>query len=529
MNKGSLDVSSEQYASKPYVDGAKVLYGGQVIDWTGEVEDVTSPILDSSTGKRIVIGRMAQMSGEEALKVHAAAKAAWKNGTGVWPQMSMQQRVDGIIRLVEALKERRAAIVQTLMWEICKNTADAAAEFDRTMLFIEATIKAIKDIDAAEGQYQVVSGIQARVRRAAVGVMLALGPFNYPFNETYTTLIPALLMGNVVIMKIPTLGGLAHVITMEAYASALPPGVVNFVSGSGRVTMGPIMQQGVDIFAFIGGSKAADTVLKSHPNPHRLKVFLSLEGKNLAIVTPDADIDVAAEQCTIGSTTYNGQRCTAIKMMFIHESISQEFLTKLSQRINALKAGLPWESGVAITPLPEHEKITFLQNLINDAVSKGATVVNADGGGGQVFGNIMQPAIVAPVTENMELWHKEQFGPVVPVAIYKDIAEVYDYIYKMPFGQQAAIFTKSVASAAPLIDILSTAVGRININTQCGRSPDSFPFSGRRSSALGTLSVTEALRTFSVETVLAGKQNELNDALMRGAESACNFLAPLNK
>jgi len=528
MDKGSLSPSSDEFASKPFVDGAKVFYDGQVIQWTGEVEDVTSPILDSSTGKRVVIGRMAQMTASEALKVHAAAKKAWNNGVGVWPQMSMQQRIDSILRLVDALKERRTAIVQTLMWEICKNTADAAAEFDRTVLFIEATIKAMKDIDQVEGQYQVVSGILARVRRAAVGVMLALGPFNYPFNETYTTLIPALLMGNVVVMKIPTVGGLAHVITMDAYASALPQGVVNFVSGQGRVTMGPIMQQGVDIFAFIGGSKAADAVLRSHPAPHRLKVFLSLEGKNLAIVTPDADVDVAAEQCTIGSTTYNGQRCTAIKMMFVHESVSQEFLSKLSQRVNALKAGMPWEAGVAITPLPEYEKITFLQNLINNATSKGASIVNADGGGGQVFGNIMQPAVVAPVTESMDLWHKEQFGPVVPVAIYKDIAEVYEYIYKMPYGQQAAIFTKSVYTAGPLIDVLSTAVGRININTQCGRSPDSFPFSGRRSSALGTLSVTEALRTFSIETVLAGKQNELNDELMRGAETSSNFLAPLN-
>lgn len=335
-------------------------------------------------------------------------------------------------------------------------------------------------------------------------------------------------MGNVVVMKIPTVGGLAHVITMDAYAEALPPGVVNFISGAGRVTMSPIMESGVvDVFAFIGGSKAADTVLKSHPNPHRLKVFLSLEGKNLGIVTPDADIDIAAEQCTIGSTTFNGQRCTAIKMIFVHESVASEFISKLSERVNALKAGLPWEAGVSITPLPEPNKIVFLQGLIDDAVSKGATVVNAQFGGGLVSGNIMQPAVVAPVTESMDLWHKEQFGPVVPVAVYKSIEEVHDYIRKMPFGQQAAIFTKSVDTAAPLIDILSTAVGRININTQCGRSPDNFPFSGRRSSALGTLSVTEALRTFSIETVIAAKATDANIAIMRGAEGVSNFLAAL--
>jgi glyceraldehyde-3-phosphate dehydrogenase (NADP+) len=151
--------------------------------WHGPVEDVTSPILDSSTGKRIIIGRMAQMTAEESLKASAAAKQAWNNGKGVWPQMSQQQRIDTILRLVDALREKRDLITKTLMWEICKNTADAAAEFDRTMLFIDATIKALKHIDATEGAYQTVSGIQARVRRAAIGVMMALGPFNYPVSN----------------------------------------------------------------------------------------------------------------------------------------------------------------------------------------------------------------------------------------------------------------------------------------------------------------------------------------------------------
>lgn len=336
-------------------------------------------------------------------------------------------------------------------------------------------------------------------------------------------------MGNVVVMKIPTVGGLAHVLTMEAYAKTFPPGVVNFVSGSGRVTMGPIMKTGVDVFAFIGGSKAADILLASHPNPHRLKVFLSLEGKNLGIVAPCADLDVAAEQCTLGSTTYNGQRCTAIKMMFVHQSVAQEFVKKLTDRINALKFGLPWEAGVAITPLPEPNKINFLKTLIDDAVSKGANVVNEAEGGGKVFGSLMFPAVVTGVTESMRLWHEEQFGPVVPIAFYNDIEEVHDYIDKMPFGQQAAIFTQSPETAAPLIDILSTAVGRININTQCGRSPDVFPFSGRRSSAMGTLSVTEALRTFSVETVLAGKASDVNDQIMAAAEHHSKFLSPIAK
>jgi glyceraldehyde-3-phosphate dehydrogenase (NADP+) len=254
-----------------------------------------------------------------------------------------------------------------------RSTTDAASEFDRTVAFIRASIDNVKEISS--GSWNLISGITTRVRRLAVGIMLALGPFNYPFNETYATLIPALLAGNVVIMKVPTIGGMAHMLTMEAFKASFPPGVINFVSGSGRKTMPPIMRTGdVDMLAFIGGSKTADLLIKEHPAPHRLKIFLQLEGKNLGIVYPDADLEVAVEQIVLGSTSYNGQRCTAIKLVMIHESIADTFLERLAQKVDSLKVGLPWEEGVAITPLPESDKPAYLQDLIADAVSMGAKV-----------------------------------------------------------------------------------------------------------------------------------------------------------
>lgn len=314
---------------------------------------------------------------------------------------------------------------------------------------------------------------------------------------------------------------------MEAYASCFPPGVVNFISGAGRLTMGPVMRLGPDIFAFIGGSSTADVLLKEHPAPHRLRIFLSLEGKNPGIVTASSDVDTAVEQCLLGATTYNGQRCTAIKIIFVHESLANEFVSKFSARVTSLKLGLPWEEGVLITPLPEPDRPAFLANLIQDALSKGAHVMNEEGG--KLYGNLMRPAVLYPVSKEMRLWSEEQFGPVVPIASFQDISEIKAYISDMPFGQQAAIFSNSVEEASSLIDFLSTAVGRINLNTQCSRSPDILPFSGRRSSANGTLSVSEALKAFSIETVVAGKSNEVNEHLLRQSESASNFLMPLSK
>jgi hypothetical protein len=136
-----------------------------------------------------------------------------------------------------------------------------------------------------------------------------------PLNEMYAVLIPALLMGNVAVLKLPAVGGLVHALTARAFAAALPPGAISFVSGAGRQTLGPIMASGkVDVLGFIGGTSGADALIRAHPAPHRLKVFAQLAAKNLGVVLPDADLDAAAAQCALGATSYNGQRCTAIKL-----------------------------------------------------------------------------------------------------------------------------------------------------------------------------------------------------------------------
>lgn len=265
-----VESTDAEYLSKPFVQGAKTFYGGIISEWTGKIERVTSPIIDATTNSRTIIGELAQMGSEDVLKVVESAKVAWKNGQGVWPQMSPEERMAALQNVVSALKDRRDEIVKVLMWEICKTSADAAAEFDRTMTFIEATIDTFRRTDTFHGAWKVVGGILSKVRRAAIGIMMCLGPFNYPFNETYATLIPALLAGNIVIMKVPNTGGLAHILTMEAYAKNLPPGTINFYSGSGRETVAPMMATGaIDVLAFIGGSSAADVSLL-----YRLNIYV---------------------------------------------------------------------------------------------------------------------------------------------------------------------------------------------------------------------------------------------------------------
>jgi len=502
------------YKTRPMVDGRKVLCNGTVTPWTGAVQEVFAPIYEpGSADKKVLIGYQARFDEADSLKALDAATASWNMGRGEWAQATPAHRIAKVQELVAELMPLRDQIISVLMWEIAKTKADATKEFDRTMEFIADVIKTYKAMLDKDNKFLQEGGVLAQVKRGPLGVMLNLGPFNYPFNETYCTLIPALLMGNSVVMKLPNVGCLAHICTMEVYAKVFPPGVVNFISGAGRTTMPPIMKTGkIDIFAFIGGSTAADALLKQHPTPHKLHACLSLDAKNLCVVMDDVDIAATVKECITGTLSYNGQRCTALKLLFVHSAIVDKFVELFVEAVDAMKLALPWEDGVKLTPLPEPNKPQYLKDLIEDACSKGAKVVN--GLGTQANGPFVRPTVVYPVNKEMRVWQEEQFGPLIPIAPFSTFDECYDYLAESTFGQQAAVFAKDVDKCAPLLDALAHSVGRVNVNAQCQRGPDSFPFTGRKSSALGTLSVSAALKTVSIESVLATKDDKLGAQTM---------------
>lgn len=182
---------------------------------------------DSLTFQPQIIGQMPQMNPEQTSQVLQDAKEAWNGGMGTWPQMSLKERIRAIEKFLLELATQRELIVQTLMWEIGKNRKDAEAEFDRTVEFCEKVIEVIRKDPEYSAGWQTIGSTKAFVRRAAVGIIMCLGPMNYPLNETYATLIPALLMGNVAVMKIPTVGGLAHLLTSKCllYSSCVLEGV----------------------------------------------------------------------------------------------------------------------------------------------------------------------------------------------------------------------------------------------------------------------------------------------------------------
>ena len=455
----TLKTIPEAFKIDSLVKQTTYLVDGELKEWSGKMTDVYSTISSTDTYEPTLLGSVPELTKTEAFEALDSASQAYNNGQGLWPTMKVGDRIACMEKFAEQMKTKRDTIVKYLMWEIGKNLGDSEKEFDRTVDYIYDTIDDYKQLDRNSAKFQKHSGVYAHIRRGPIGVVLCLGPYNYPLNETFALLIPALIMGNTTVFK------------------------------------------------------PANALQNSHPKANRLRSVLGLEAKNPGIILPDADLDLAINECIAGTLSFNGQRCTALKILYVHESISEEFNKRFCEKVDALKFGNPWEDGVKLTPLPEPNKPSYIQGLIEDAQSKGAKILNSKGG--EVSDNFIFPAVLYPVTKDMEVYKEEQFGPVIPIITFTDVQQVLDDMAESNYGQQVSVFGEDADTLAPLFDVLVNLVCRVNLNSSCQRGPDVFPFTGRKDSAFSTLSVRDALRSFSIRTFVATKENDANKTILK--------------
>ena len=482
----------------------KYLINGELKTWEGTRELVYSPmgkVDKDGFVDRVFLGESPTLDESVGLEALGAAKQAYNNGRGFWPTASATQRITCMEHFLKLMVLKREEVSTLLMWEIAKNKSASYKEFDRTVDYIKDTIEEYKELQRRGSHIASKGDVISQVRRGPLGVVLCLGPYNYPLNETFCLLIPSVLMGNTIVFKPAKYGVLLLTPLMEAFKEAFPPGVINVIFGRGRTLAGPIMKTGdVDVLALIGNSKSSNALAAQHPKSNRLRQVLGLEAKNPAIVFEDANLDKAIKQCVAGALSFNGQRCTALKIIFVHKSISAEFVTRFSDAVDKLKLDHP-ENNSDLTPLPEANKVDYMDEYVFDAKEKGANVMNKRAG--KVNETSYFPAVLFPVNKHMRIFHEEQFGPVVPIVEYDKLEEVMDAIAESDHGQQCSVFSENEATISYVVDNLVNQVCRVNINTSCQRGPDYLPFTGRKDSAVGTLSVHDALRSFSIRTVVA--------------------------
>ena len=242
----------------------EILAGGRFA-WKGETVPSVSPVplrRHDGLAAYAMLGSSPACDEEHARLALDAAVEAWNDGDGIWPMMSIEGRAMVLGALLDRIRPLRERIASHIMWGVGKGWNEALNEFDRTLEYAADTISAGLDLQQRMRTDQSLQQVTGHAELQPIGVALCVGPYNYPFYETMTNVIPALLTGNTVIIKAPPRGELLYAPLLPIFDKLLPQGALNMIFGDGVDLLPMLMRSGsIDVFAFIGTSRVADALL----------------------------------------------------------------------------------------------------------------------------------------------------------------------------------------------------------------------------------------------------------------------------
>lgn len=476
----------------------KNLFNGNWIESnTKKLIDIKSPIDNN------IIGSIQQMTKEEVDKSIENSKKAQK----LWADTPINERSRILNKAADIIEENVEELSDILVIEIAKDRKSAVSEVKRTADFIRFTADVSKQLEGETIPGDSFPGMKNNkisvVTRVPLGVVLAISPFNYPINLSASKIAPALAAGNSVILKPPTQGSISTLYLAQVFNEAgIPSGVLNTITGRGSEIGDYIVtHKDIDFINFTGSTDVGQHISKiSTMKP----ILLELGGKDAAIVLDDADLDEAADNIVAGAYSYSGQRCTAVKRVLAIDSIADELVSKVKDRVEKLKVGHPEEEGVVVSTLINSKSADFVMELIDDAKSKGAKLLV----GGNRKDNLIYPTLFDNVGLDMRIAWEEPFGPVLPIIRVKSIDEAIKISNESTYGLQGCIFTKNIDRAFYIANKLE--VGTVQVNNKPERGPDHFPFLGVKASGMGTQGIRYSIEAMSRPKAIVLNLNKAN-------------------
>ena len=436
-----------------------------------------------------IVGTVQACSTEEANQVIITAK----ENVECWNEKTQREKADILIKSAKLMREWADSLGYIMMKEIGKPLKSAISEIVRTSEFFEATAEAGLQLEGEAISGDAFKGFSkdkmSITYRVPLGVILCIGPFNYPFNLTGSKIAPALMAGNTVVVKPPSQGAITPLFFgLILEKAGVPPGVFNVITGKGSEIGDYLVKHPlINMVSFTGSSETGKhlaSVAGMKP------LLLELGGKDAAIVLNDADLELTTDAIVSGAFSYSGQRCTAVKRVLPMPGIANELIESVKKKTMNLSIGNP-EENATIGPLISSKQCEFVQTLIDDALEKGATLIC----GNKREGNILWPTLLDDVTTDMRIAWEEPFGPVLPFIRTKNVQEAVEISNKSEYGLQGMIFTENINLAFHIAQELE--VGTVQINGRSERGPDHFPFLGTKSSGLGTQGIKYSIEAMS--------------------------------
>lgn len=448
--------------------------------------DVISPIDNH------VIGRLQVVTTKEIDAVFEKAKGAQH----AWEATPLNKRIHIMHLVADWIRHFEEYLTTLLIKEIGKTHDEAKGEIVRTADLVDYFADEAQSIKGETLDSDNFPGFEkgriAMIERVAYGVVVAIAPFNYPVNLSASKIAPALLMGNSVVFKPPTQGGISGVHLARIFQKAgVPDGVLTCVTGGGsEIGNYLVSHPDIDLVTFTGSS---DTGVAISQKASMVPLVFECGGNNPAVVLPDADLHQATREIVKGAFSYAGQRCTAIKYVLGTKKILDALLPLVvSTMKDMIHAGDPRSPQTKfVGPVISESAAIHIESVIQDAVKSGAKIVT----GGKRKGSLIEPTVLARVKPEMTVVKKELFGPVVSFMEIKKMDEAIKIINNSNYGLQASVFSRDEGSALSFAKYLK--VGTVQINGSPQRGPDHFPFLGVKKSGVGVQGVRYSLESMS--------------------------------
>ncbi|CDY55249.1 BnaC02g44970D [Brassica napus] len=374
---------------------------------------------------------------EEVNKVMEMAKSAQKS----WAKTPLWKRAEILHKAAAILKDNKAPIAESLVKEIAKPAKDSVTEVVRSGDLISYCAEEGVRI-LGEGKFLLSDSFPGNERtkycltsKIPLGVVLAIPPFNYPVNLAVSKIAPALIAGNSLVLKPPTQGAVSCLHMVHCFHLAgFPKGLISCITGKGSeigdfLTMHPAVNLISCIFLIFTGGDIGISISKK---AGMIPLQMELGGKDACIVLEDADLDLVASNIIKGGFSYSGQRCTAVKVVLVMESVADELVEKVKAKVAKLTVGPP-EENCDITAVVSEPSANFIEGLVMDAKDKGATFCQEY----KRQGNLIWPLLLDNVRPDMRIAWEEPFGPVLPVLRINSVEEGINHCNASNFGLQS--------------------------------------------------------------------------------------------
>ncbi|GGI13501.1 aldehyde dehydrogenase family protein [Gottfriedia solisilvae] len=415
-----------------------------------------------------------------------------KNARDEMEKLTAFERSMILEQLVEQFKVNRSRLAEILALEAAKPLKAALGEIDRTIATYKIAAEEAKRIYGETLPLDAVAGGEGRITytvREPIGVIGAITPFNFPFNLVAHKVGPAIAAGNTIVLK-P-----ASQTPLSAYALAemldqtdLPKGAFNLVTGKGS-EIGDALVKHADVKAItFTGSPEVGISLKSKAGLK--KVTLELGSNSALIIDEGVKLsDELINRCVWGAFIYNGQVCISLQRIYVHESLTEEFLSKMKIAVEKLIVGSPLDLKTDISALISKKDVFRIDQWVKNSLEDGARLIT---GGNVISERIYSPTILANVSNTCEVSCNEVFGPVVTVNSFKDFDEAIIEVNNSRYGLQAGIFTENLHRA--LYATKKLQVGGVLVNDVPTFRVDLMPYGGVKESGYGREGIKYAIQ-----------------------------------